>query len=97
MIPIQPGILAPVPPVARYLTFEIAGGGGVADALARLRATADGETMVVGVGRSLALALGREQQLDRAAAVHQVAAVRAAQPAPQRTAGRRNLVTRTGT
>ena len=60
MIPIQPGILAPVPPVARYLTFEIAGGGGVADALARLRATADGEALVVGVGRSLALALGRE-------------------------------------
>ena len=60
MSSIQPGILAPVPPVARYLTFEIAGGSGVADGLARLRATADGETMVVGVGRSLALALGRE-------------------------------------
>ena len=60
MSPIQTGILAPVPPVARYLTFEIAGGSGVADALARLRATADGECLVVGVGRSLALALGRE-------------------------------------
>ena len=60
MSPIQAGILAPVPPVARYLTFEIAGGSGVADALARLRATADGESLVVGVGRSLLLALGRE-------------------------------------
>ena len=57
MSSIQPGILAPVSPVARYLTFEIAGGSGVPDALARLGATADGESLVVGVGRSLALAL----------------------------------------
>lgn len=34
MNPIQPGILAEVPPVARYLTFELAG-DAVADALDR--------------------------------------------------------------
>lgn len=59
MTSIQPGILAPVPSVARYLTFDIHGGGaGVA--LARLSASTDGLSQVVGIGRSLALALGRE-------------------------------------
>jgi porphyrinogen peroxidase len=56
---IQPGILAPVPPVARYLTFDLAA-GGAADALARLAAATDGMSQVVGVGRSTAFALGRE-------------------------------------
>ena len=59
MSSIQPGILAPVPTVARYLTFERAC-DGAGDALARLAATTDGASEVVGVGRSLALALGRE-------------------------------------
>src|SRR5512147_2069426 len=56
---IQPGILAPVPPVARYLTFELAA-DGAADALLRLAAATDGVSQVVGVGRSTALAVGRE-------------------------------------
>ena len=59
MSSIQSGILAAVPPVARYLTFEVAGDAG-ADALARLATAADGESTVVGVGRSLVLALGRK-------------------------------------
>ena len=56
----QPGILAPVPPVARYLTFELAPGGYARSALARLAATVDPLLTVVGLGRSIPLALGRE-------------------------------------
>ena len=59
MAPIQPGILAPVPSVARYLTFELAG-AGVVDALVRLATATDGASEVVGIGRSLVLALGRD-------------------------------------
>ena len=59
MSPIQPGILAPVPPVARYLTFELVA-DGAADVLARLAAATDGMSEVVGIGRSVALALCRE-------------------------------------
>jgi putative iron-dependent peroxidase len=56
----QPGILAPVPPVARYLTFELAPGGDARSALARLAATVDPLLTVVGLGRSIPLVLGRE-------------------------------------
>lgn len=59
MNPTQPGILAPVPTVARYLTFEIVAVGGAGAALARLAAESDGVSEVVGIGRSLARALGR--------------------------------------
>jgi putative iron-dependent peroxidase len=57
---IQPGILAPVPALARYLFFVI---GPEADSRASLRAlcgSADGDRTVVGLGESLVLALGRK-------------------------------------
>jgi putative iron-dependent peroxidase len=60
MTSIQPGILAPVPPVARYLTFQLVPGGEVGPALARLASQVDPALTVIGVGRSMALALGRD-------------------------------------
>ena len=56
----QKGILAPVPPLARYLSFTIAPGMNPAGSLRNLRKLADGDKMVVGLGRSLLCALGRE-------------------------------------
>jgi putative iron-dependent peroxidase len=55
----QPGILAAVPRLARYLTFTLQSGGDVRAALQALRAVADGERCVVGLGESLLRALGR--------------------------------------
>jgi putative iron-dependent peroxidase len=55
----QPGILAPVPAGARYLTFTLAAGADPRPALARLRAVADGDAVVVGIGRTTAVAIGR--------------------------------------
>ena len=60
MTSIQPGILAPVPPVARYLAFQLAPGGDAGRALAGLASRVDPALTVVGVGRSMALALGRD-------------------------------------
>ena len=59
MSPVQLGILAPAPPLARYLVFSLAPSSDPRDALKRLRATIDGENTVVGIGQSLVLALGR--------------------------------------
>lgn len=59
MIPVQPGILAPVPRLARYLTFDLAPGGDAGGALGRIAAAADPAETVVGLGRSLVLSLGR--------------------------------------
>lgn len=56
----QPGILAPVPRLARYLTFDLVPGGAAADALAHLRDSVDPACSVVGVGRSTVRALGRD-------------------------------------
>jgi putative iron-dependent peroxidase len=57
---VQPGILAPVPPVARHLFFVAVPGEGLAPLLHALRNIADGDATVVGFGQSLVLALGRE-------------------------------------
>jgi putative iron-dependent peroxidase len=54
----QPGILAPVPPVARHLNFTLVAEAGPGPALERLARSVDPERTVVGVGRSTALALG---------------------------------------
>ncbi|MBI5279859.1 MAG: Dyp-type peroxidase [Burkholderiales bacterium] len=58
----QPGILEPVPAVARYVFFELRGGSGDADAiresLKRLSPLANGSDLVVGLGLSLVQALG---------------------------------------
>jgi putative iron-dependent peroxidase len=59
----QPAILEPVPPLARYLSFSLVEPAAAAAALDRLRARADladGRRLVVGLGASLAAALGRE-------------------------------------
>jgi len=56
----QPGILAPVPAVARYLLFTLLPDADPRVALAELGASVDGDHAVVGVGRSLAHRLGAE-------------------------------------
>lgn len=60
MTPVQPGILAPVPRLARYLTLESVPGGDLRGALGRLAAAVDPAASVVGLGRSAVLALGRD-------------------------------------
>ena len=55
----QPGILLPIPPLARYLAFSLRPGANPRAALRELGALADGERLVAGIGESLALALGR--------------------------------------
>ena len=47
----QPGILAPVPRLARYLTFRARPDSDPARALAALSTISDGESAVVGFGR----------------------------------------------
>jgi len=56
----QPGILAPVPSQARYLTFLTRPDSDPAAALSRLPEIANGADAVVGIGESLVLELGRE-------------------------------------
>lgn len=56
----QPGILQPVPAVARYIVFDLADTAdppALMQALARLAELADGETLVVGLGEPLVRAL----------------------------------------
>ncbi|HZC80721.1 MAG TPA: hypothetical protein VE222_03210, partial [Nitrospiraceae bacterium] len=57
---VQKGILAPVPPLARYLSFAIAPGKNPAGSLRSLCKLADGDKTVVGLSQSFVRALGRE-------------------------------------
>ncbi|RME06254.1 MAG: Dyp-type peroxidase [Deltaproteobacteria bacterium] len=57
---VQRGILADPPPLARHLFFACQPAGDFAKALLALQPLADGDRVVVGVGKSLVLALGRE-------------------------------------
>jgi putative iron-dependent peroxidase len=57
---VQPGILKPVPQLARYLSFELVDASKAGDALSRLAVTVDPEQSVSGVGRPTVLALGAE-------------------------------------
>ena len=66
----QPGILLPIPPFARYLTFSLKPGANPRAPLRELRDVADGERVVTGVGESLALALGRNIEGLRAFPSH---------------------------
>jgi putative iron-dependent peroxidase len=59
-LPGQPGILAPVPRHARYLTFGLKQGVRPQAALRALAATADGGSCVVGLGAVLLFALQRK-------------------------------------
>jgi len=54
----QPGILEPVPRLARYLTFSQCPEGDARATLAALAETVDGREVVVGIGQSLVLHLG---------------------------------------
>lgn len=60
----QPGILDPIPPVARFVLFDLAGPGvdaaAVKQALTRLTPLVNGSDVVVGIGPSLVQALGAE-------------------------------------
>ncbi len=56
----QPGILEPIPRLARYLTFSQLPETDPRGALAALAESADGEELVLGIGQSLALHLGCE-------------------------------------
>jgi len=60
---VQPGVMAPIPPAARYVFFSLganADRAALVDALGRLAALADGTSLVVGVGPLLVKALGAE-------------------------------------
>lgn len=57
----QAGILAPLPSTGRYVFFSMVGDTqALRSALARLKATVDGQSAVVGLGPQLIAALGRE-------------------------------------
>ncbi|MGV8664541.1 hypothetical protein ACV357_37080, partial [Pseudomonas aeruginosa] len=58
----QPGILTPIPVVGRYLFFSISQPEQVAATLARLAAATDGYQLVVGIGHSLMLSLGKTRR-----------------------------------
>jgi len=56
----QPGILAPVPRLARYLSFQLRPDTDPGPCLKSLAAIADGESMVVGLGASLLGAMDQD-------------------------------------
>jgi putative iron-dependent peroxidase len=53
----QPGILADLPPLARYLTFRLRHQPDLPAAMAALSQLADGDRLVAGLGKSLLLKL----------------------------------------
>ena len=55
---VQPGILAPVPKLARYLSFSLKAGSKPVRAVRALAELAEGETVVVGLGQALVRGLG---------------------------------------
>jgi putative iron-dependent peroxidase len=55
---VQPGILAPVPKLARYLSLSLRAGAKPVRAIHALAELADGESVVVGLGQSVVRALG---------------------------------------
>lgn len=57
---VQPGILAPVPKLARYLSFSLKAGSNPRRALGALVELVDGAAVVVGMGQSLMRVLGGE-------------------------------------
>ncbi len=57
---VQPGILGPVPRLAMFLTFTMKPGSEPQDALEALRDATDGDEVVVGIGLSTVIALGRK-------------------------------------
>jgi len=58
-VTLQPGVLASVPPAARYLTFSLNPRTNPRRALSALATLADGERCVVGIGESVLRTLGK--------------------------------------
>ena len=56
----QAGILAPLDPMARYVTFDLAPGADASKVIERLAAIERDERVVVGIGPSLVAACGVE-------------------------------------
>jgi len=54
----QPGILLPLPNLARYLSFSLADSSRLVECLQALRVLADGENTLAGFGQSLVSAIG---------------------------------------
>jgi len=67
---VQSGILAPVPRLARYLEFSLLSDGDPESSIERLADIADGGEVVVGFGRPLLKALGKEIEGLRILPVH---------------------------
>jgi porphyrinogen peroxidase len=57
---VQPGILAPLPALGRYLSFSALPQGDMRAALRALTERVDGQRLVLGIGESLVRTLGRE-------------------------------------
>lgn len=57
---VQPGVLAPAPKLARYLSFSLQAGAKPGRAIKALVELADGDSVVVGLGQPLVRVLGRE-------------------------------------
>ena len=57
----QTGILAAIPPVARYLTFQAKHQADIRPAITQLLNVTDGESVVLGFGKALLLQLGMQQ------------------------------------
>lgn len=55
----QPGILGPVPRLARHLFFRLGPGAEIRNSLQTLPDLADGDGTVIGLGESLVLAIGK--------------------------------------
>lgn len=56
----QPGILAEIPPQARYVTFQVEDANALRQALSALQAEVDGLRTVAGFGQPLFAALGKD-------------------------------------
>lgn len=72
---VQPGILGPVPRLARYLWFSVRPSVNPAEVLRSLAAATEGDTTVVGIGGSTVRALGVELPGLRVFPTHVGAAV----------------------
>jgi len=71
----QAGILDDIPSTARYLTFSHIAGTDPTRALKLLADQTDGESLVVGLGRSLVLTLGADISALKSFPVHEAAGI----------------------
>lgn len=64
MLPIQPGIVAPLPQHARYLAYRLKPGVDPAPVLATLAKAIDGNQAVVGIGQSAHVKRTAQEDFD---------------------------------